>query len=46
MMFTVQTAFMLTCLGLPTPVTALQSKSLYIQIDAKMPAVQTIMHDS
>lgn len=45
-MFAIQAAFILTCIGLPTPVTSLQNKSLYIQIDAKMPAVQTVVHDS
>lgn len=45
-MFAIQAAFMLTCIGLPTPITSLQNQSLYIQIDARMPAVQAIMHDS
>lgn len=45
-MFAIQAAFILTCIGLSTPVTSLKNKSLYIQIDAKMPAVQTVMHNS
>lgn len=45
-MFANQAAFTLTRIGLPTPVTSLRNKSSYIQIDAKMPTGQTIMHDS
>lgn len=45
-MFAIPGVFVLTCLGIPTLLTTLQNKSLYIQIDAKMPAVQIIMYES
>jgi len=45
-MFAVPAVFVLSCLGLPCSLTALQNKSLYIQIETKMAAVHIIMYDS